>query len=290
MYNHKDIFSGHESFSLRESWIIKGIKLIKDRKEDRKEIFTSKNLTDVIDELGVGSNMVKSLKYWLEIYNVIDENIEITEEIEEMIVYDRYLQKKISLWLLHYFTIKPTRKRKAIIWNIIGKKQNYSSFSKELLIDLIDGETERKYTKNTIESSLMVYIKTYLYDNNDKVENPENNLSSPFSKLMYLQREEKNKTEEYKFRSIESKELNPYFVYLILYELIKYQNRDRINRKDAYSYFNTIIKMDSYNFELLLKEMENKELIIIDRAAGLNNINFTSKLSTKEVIKKIYEF
>jgi hypothetical protein len=42
--------------------------------------------------------------------------------------------------------------------------------------------------------------------------------------------------------------------------------------------------------EKILKEMENKELIIIDRAAGLNNINFTSKLSTKEVIKKIYEF
>jgi len=60
MKNHKDIFTGHESFSLREGWIVKGIDAINRR---GKNIFNGNELINTIDEMGIGANMVKSLKY-----------------------------------------------------------------------------------------------------------------------------------------------------------------------------------------------------------------------------------
>ena len=56
--DNKIKLKGHESFSIREGWITKGIFEIK----NNSKLFSEKNLTDI---LGIGTNMVKSLKYWL---------------------------------------------------------------------------------------------------------------------------------------------------------------------------------------------------------------------------------
>ena len=56
--NMKIKMKRHESFSIREGWLAKGIK---DIKKDAK-VFSSPDATDI---LGIGTNMVKSLKYWM---------------------------------------------------------------------------------------------------------------------------------------------------------------------------------------------------------------------------------
>ena len=48
----------HESFSIREGWLSKGLLSLK----DNKNVFTGQEATDL---LGIGTNMVKSLKYWM---------------------------------------------------------------------------------------------------------------------------------------------------------------------------------------------------------------------------------
>ena len=64
---NKFTFGRNETFSLRYSWIPKGIgACLKNHKvfsEDSAPL-----------ELGVGKNMVKSIKYWLEAYQVIKED------------------------------------------------------------------------------------------------------------------------------------------------------------------------------------------------------------------------
>ena len=54
-------FKGHESFAIRRGWLYKGMKHVR----ERGDIFLAK---DAMEELGLGSNMVKSLRYWMQAY------------------------------------------------------------------------------------------------------------------------------------------------------------------------------------------------------------------------------
>ena len=57
---------GHESFSIREGWLTKGmIEVLNNPK-----VFSEKEQTDIF---GIGTNMVKSLKYWLQAYQSLFE-------------------------------------------------------------------------------------------------------------------------------------------------------------------------------------------------------------------------
>ena len=54
-------FRAHETFSIRKGWLNKGMKQVaKD-----PSVFVSKEYNPM-DVLGIGSNMVKSLRYWLQ--------------------------------------------------------------------------------------------------------------------------------------------------------------------------------------------------------------------------------
>ena len=64
----KDRLKGHESFYLRDGWRRKGMR----RVTEDSTLFTS---NDVIDRLAVGSNMVKSIRYWLTATKMTEEKI-----------------------------------------------------------------------------------------------------------------------------------------------------------------------------------------------------------------------
>lgn len=51
-------FGGHETFPVREGWIYKGLSLVHDDPEGFNKPY-------VADELGVGRNMAKSIRFWL---------------------------------------------------------------------------------------------------------------------------------------------------------------------------------------------------------------------------------
>ncbi|OQY09222.1 MAG: hypothetical protein B6I28_03450 [Fusobacteriia bacterium 4572_132] len=283
---NKYIFSGHQSFNLRDGWLIKGIELIE--KEDGKNIFSKNELVETIDKLGIGANMVKSLKYWLEVLDIMDDNNNINTIIKEIRKYDEYFQRTTTLWLLHFFILNPNRKnRRVILWEIIAFKTDYGMFTKKEITELIDIETEKKYAHTSIEKGLNIFIKTYLNEKvNNKKEYPENNLISPMTRLKFLKKIKKTKTDEYYFRNIQYSEINKYLGYMIIKSIAS--SRESISKEEAYQKFKKIIKLDMYNFDMILKEIENENLISIDRAAGLNNIHFKVTLSEKEMIKQIY--
>ena len=53
-------FRAHETFSIRKGWLSKGMKQI----VSDPSVFVSKE-RNPMDVLGIGANMVKSLRYWL---------------------------------------------------------------------------------------------------------------------------------------------------------------------------------------------------------------------------------
>src|SRR5438045_411034 len=98
-------YARHESFYLRDKWVSKGIKAI----NDDPRFFYDK---DGFEKIGLGKNMVKSLRFWLLATNLMKENENkehVLTNIGEIIFrVDRLLQKNETVSILHYHLVSNT--------------------------------------------------------------------------------------------------------------------------------------------------------------------------------------
>ena len=95
-------FSGHETFHCRPIWLKKGFDFAKSGM-----LFNDEN---AVIELGVGKNMVASIKFWLRafgFYNLHENELEgLACDILNDDGFDPYLENEATLFLLHYLLIK----------------------------------------------------------------------------------------------------------------------------------------------------------------------------------------
>ena len=89
---------GHESFVPREGWITKGLYAL----NNDPSIF-SRNYG--ADELGVGTNMAKSIRYWLRAMGLTEDIPRIGTKLTTLgnLIFenDSYLENTFTLWILH---------------------------------------------------------------------------------------------------------------------------------------------------------------------------------------------
>ena len=123
---------GHEKFHLREGWITKGLYGV----SNNPKVFTGNEGTD---QLGVGTNMVKSIKYWMLAMGLIGEDqrngAELTELGKIIFKYDAFLEDDVSLWLLHSFIAKNSFR--ATVWYLFFNKCQAEEFTKEELFTVL---------------------------------------------------------------------------------------------------------------------------------------------------------
>ncbi|MBS3993799.1 MAG: DUF4007 family protein [Bacteroidetes bacterium] len=130
----KNTFSGHDSFQCRQLWLKKGYDYIQEGKNFNDE--------DAVVQLGVGKNMVSSIRFWLKVFNVID-NKDIPTEIWE-------LTKKCSGISVMYF---------------------HEYFENRLIAHNIKIKNTKKYnrTLSLIEDFNVLPLQSYLYLNEEVV-------------------------------------------------------------------------------------------------------------------------
>lgn len=61
-------FRAHETFFIRKGWLSKGMRYV----SQKPDVFTDKD-DNPMDVLGIGANMVKSLRYWLQAVGLTKE-------------------------------------------------------------------------------------------------------------------------------------------------------------------------------------------------------------------------
>ncbi len=272
----------HESFSIREGWLAKGLKAVK----DNDKIFISPEATDI---LGIGTNMVKSLKYWMlasKLIIVKNRTVSLSDFGELLYKYDKYLEDKFSWWLIHIMMI--LNENDAYIFNIFFNKCTSKNFSKrdiyEQISNILDSQNG-EYSEKILQDEINMIIKTYSID--EKIDNPENNFICPLSDLNLIRKEDKDWYEKNK---PEYKDLN----YLIVYYLITIimGNKESISINDLVFIENSPIKILNLDKNLLneyLDEMKRNNLIIINRTAGLNMVYLRKKMTLEEIIKEYYD-
>jgi len=179
-------FSGHETFYCRHFWLKKGYDYTKAGKS-----FTAK--TAVID-LGVGKNMVSSIRFWLRAFGLIQHNKTTQSEeltqfaqliFDDEVAYDPYLEDIGTLWLLHYFLVTTER---ASIYSLVFNqfRKERIEFTKAHLNNFLHRVYYEKHNteanEGTIKRDVGVFVRNYLRPNIKSEAKP--NIEDAFSVLL----------------------------------------------------------------------------------------------------------
>lgn len=96
------VFARHETFHPRFGWLKKGF----DRASIDSETFLRE---DAPVRLGVGKNMVRSIRYWCQAFKLLeaDQPTEFGIQLLGDAGWDSFLEDPASLWLLHWKLLEP---------------------------------------------------------------------------------------------------------------------------------------------------------------------------------------
>lgn len=96
-------FARHETFHPRFGWLKKGY----DAAKKDREVFLRDDATVI---LGVGKNMVRSIRYWCRAYKILQDDVPTSfgEKLLGDEGWDPFLEDPASLWLLHWQLLRPT--------------------------------------------------------------------------------------------------------------------------------------------------------------------------------------
>lgn len=145
-------FKGHESFILREGWLNKGMREVR----NDPFVFSQNYGADV---LGVGPNMAKAIRYWMRTCGLLDERgkqgVFLSKLGEQIWEYDKYLEETFSLWIIHCNIVK--NRGQATAWNLFFNEYDEMEFTKdELVKELINkaGNLDglEKFSEKSVEA------------------------------------------------------------------------------------------------------------------------------------------
>ena len=289
-------FRAHETFFIRNGWLSKGLRYV----TQKPDVFVDKK-ENPMDVLGIGANMVKSLRYWLQAVGLTSEPSKgkrlqkLTDFGKLVFKHDRYTEELGTLYLLQYKLV--TNEEMAPSWYYFFNVFTMQEFGKDDFIGQIQNNLKLKNGTSVALRSLTddfnCIVNTYVpkYKSNPTKDSPENNITCPFGELGLidiLSREHGN----YIYRkSIPSaKSFNPWVVLAVI--LDRAAGRDEIGLNElltAECNIGKVFNLDSICMLEILHEVEKIGQIKIIRTAGLDIIRLNdSQMTFDDCVEKYY--
>ena len=271
---------GHEKFPLREGWLNKGIRGV----QKNAKVFTSNDGPEI---LGVGTNMVKSIRYWMQSFMLIEENPKegvalsgIGKLIEQ---YDLYLEDYFSLWILHSCIAK--NDDRATVWYLFFNKCAAEEFKKDELFDVLKKELivyagTDSFPDSSLKDDIDVLLNMYGKNNSD--DDPEDKNKSPFAVLGLVKKE---KDVYYK----QQPDIRKFNEKVVLYELaLLLEGQDTVSIDTVFEVVKGIYHLNRVTLNSILDRLENMGYVRVDRTAGLDVIYPVNVGKANEVIEEYY--
>lgn len=177
------VFSGHESFPCRYGWIPKLYQAILD------DAVLFRSTDSAILRLGMGRNMIKSLRFWGEAFGItrtMGRDVRLTKfahmllDLEKGL--DPYLESPSTLWKLHW---KLTIHGGLGAWVVAFLELRDREITRNRLIDLVRSkasQTRGTVTKRTAANHVDIFLRTYAGRQRSQAPWKER-LGSPFQEL-----------------------------------------------------------------------------------------------------------
>ena len=291
-------YRGHETFSIRKNWLAKGMEAV----SKNPGIFTDKTLLPM-DELGLGRNMVVSLRYWMKAVGLTKEiKNQKTKKTETIftelgkIIYenDQFVEEAGTLWLLQ--AELALNMENATSWYFFFNEFNFTEFSKDdfvVALQNFDRMNGGSTALSSFESDFECLVNTYVSRFREGAEiDPEDNIESPFAELGLVDCVGSGKKLYRKV--IPPKQNIPSLVFLaVLYRMclkngnetnLEYRNfeiplSDIQNKKFGAG---KVFNLDVITLMDILSELESRDFVKVVRTAGLDVVRLLPWKDLKE--------
>lgn len=269
----KNNFKGSQSFVLRDGWVQKSF--IEMRAHPDVNVFSKK---DGVIYLGVGSNMVTSVKYWLDAAHIIKagpKKISVLSELGKLIEdHDQYLESTLS-WNLIHIQLAKNFESAPLFWILFNYLDAGESFTKESFV-----EDAVKYfedlgeapNRQYIEDDFGVLVRSYISTGRP---DPEDNTDCPLSSLGLLKQIGRS---QYRKTQISLENLDMHVIYYLV--------KSSLGKKDSATFEDIasmpegpckIFNLDRTTLMSLFMSLDNAGYVKVTRTAGLNTIYFNKK-------------
>lgn len=277
----RPIFSGHESFACKSHWLKRGYDFVMARRNFNDD--------DAVVYLGVGKNMVASIRFWLKAVGLLKE-----DQLDDIAGYlfnddngkDPYLEDIGTLWLLHFMLVNTeyaTIYKTAFVdyhrqRNIIekGKLQNYIKHT------CFEGTSYKNlYNDNIVKRDIGVMLHNYCSKSNANLED-SNCLLAPLNLISEVDKE------TYVFNYDTRRDI-PSLIFL--YALLKkFSGRNSISFEEI-AKLSLIFCLTNNDLLNIIKNMCNlypSEMVFSD-VAGIKELQFRATLNPTDVLERYYE-
>ena len=286
-------FRAHDTFYIRKGWLSKGMKCV----VANADVFVSKT-ENPMDVLGLGANMVKALRYWLQAVGLTEEpkkgkrSQKLTDLGQLVFENDRYIEELGTLYLLHY---KLASSDNATAWYFFFNEFSLAEFGKDEFAEAIqkyirmtaDGES---VAPRSINDDFSCIINTYLprYKSNPEKVSAENNIDCPFGELGFIDVLNKSK-KTYKKATPAASSINPWVALAVVAANAGGRQEIHLNELlTAPGNIGKVFNLDSITMLDVLYRIERLGELKINRTAGLDVILLKNQYSFIECVERYY--
>ena len=288
-------FRSHETFFIRKGWLSKGMKYVR----NYDDVFVSKD-PKPMDRLGLGSNMVKSLRYWMQATGLTEEpksgkRTQKFTEVGDIIFHnDRYLEEQGTLALIQWKLA--SNEDLATSWFYFFYIFKMQEFTRE---DFVQGLKNYVLMENagevaadrSYQDDFNCIVNTYLprHKANTRYTSPENNIACPLGELGLIDIANKEK-KLYRKTMLSTSMLPPLIALAIILEAHVGQSEIEISKilNDKKS-LGRAFNLDMISLLDILRRIELLGEIKIIRTAGLDVIKILTGKSALECINQYYQ-
>lgn len=274
-------FSGHESFHCKSLWLKKGYDYLKGGK-----LF---NALEAVMELGVGKNMVSSIRFWMKAFQLTenDINTELAYRFfDDGKGLDPFCEDLATLWILHYHLVNSSI---SSIYQLtyVDFQRERKEFDRLQLQSFLKRkcsvpEQKNVYNENTVKKDIIVLLQNYVTPNNLKQIDHFTSLLIGLNLITELG------DGRYRFNE---KSLDSIPNEVILYALIDIKGEDKTISFDTIQYLSLLFCMPVTTFLQKLVEIEKNSngLITYTDNSGIRNIHFNQEVDKFDMLNTYYK-
>ena len=288
-------FRAHDTFFIRKGWLSKGMKYV----HSKPDVFVAKD-ENPMDVLGIGANMVKALRYWLQAVGLTEEPNSgkrvqtFTPLGQSVFTNDRYIEELGTLYLLHYRL--SSNKSDATAWYYFFNEFTMSEFSRDDFVDFLQRRIRMEDSDATVairslNDDFSCIINTYLprYKTSPNRVDPESNIDCPLGELGLIDILSKEKKTYRKAIPVAST-ISPWVALAIIVDQAGESKEISLNELlTAPCNIGKTLNLDGISMLDVLYQIERIGKIKINRTAGLDVIHILEELTFQDCVDAYYQ-